>query len=50
MTKLRAMVHLGMGGGGWTSRKKLIRTSLILAVPFNKLPRHTEQAGQALRD
>jgi hypothetical protein len=27
MTKLRAVVDLGMSGGGWTKLKKLVRSS-----------------------
>jgi hypothetical protein len=33
MTKLRAVAHLRMGGGGWTDSKKLIWTSLTLSRP-----------------
>jgi hypothetical protein len=31
---LRAVVHLGMSGGGWTESKKLIWTRLTLFRPF----------------
>jgi len=29
MTKLRAVAHLGMSGGGWTESKELIWTRLV---------------------
>jgi hypothetical protein len=36
MTKLNAVAHLGMSGGGWTDSKKLIWTKLILSRPLRQ--------------
>jgi hypothetical protein len=32
MTKLRAVAHLGMRGGGWTESKKLIPRNALVTV------------------